>query len=142
MNYYEELGIPRDADPDDIHEAYKLAAQLLHPDKQIEPRLKAMAERQMKRLSVIAAVLTNPSDRLAYDATLTTRTLPVAQPPSGAVGRITDLAGGGAAVVLGAPSVDDGRHGRLVHFGAELGSKPIRRDRTCKGSVRDRLRAE
>ena len=70
MDYYEELGIHRDATTDEIREAYKLAARLLHPDMQQDPRLKDLAECQMRRLSDVVAVLADPSARSRYDATL------------------------------------------------------------------------
>ena len=70
MNYYEELGIQQDATTEEVHEAYKLAARLLHPDNQREPRLKNMAECQMKRLGEVVAVLLNPQERAGYDAGL------------------------------------------------------------------------
>jgi hypothetical protein len=70
MNYYEELGIERDATTEQIREAYKLAARLLHPDHQREPRLKDLAECQMKRMSGVVAVLTDRQERARYDAGL------------------------------------------------------------------------
>jgi hypothetical protein len=70
MNYYEELGIHRDATTAEIREAYKLVARLLHPDKQREPRLKDLAECQMKRLGDVVAVLLNSQERARYDAGL------------------------------------------------------------------------
>jgi hypothetical protein len=70
MNYYEELGLNRDATTQEIREAYKLAARLMHPDKQREPRLKNLAECQMKRLSDVVAVLENRQERARYDAGL------------------------------------------------------------------------
>ena len=70
MNHYEELGIHRDATSEEIRDAYKLAARLLHPDVQRDPRLKDLAECQMKRLSDVLAVLMDPQARARYDATL------------------------------------------------------------------------
>jgi hypothetical protein len=70
VNYYEELGIHRDATTDDIREAYKLAARLLHPDMQQDPRLKDLAECQMRRLSDVVAALVDPRERAKYDAAL------------------------------------------------------------------------
>ena len=55
MDYYEELGIHPDATIGEIREAYKLAARLVHPDTQLDPRLKNLAECQMKRLSDVMA---------------------------------------------------------------------------------------
>jgi len=40
MNYYEELGIRQDAALEEIRQAYKLLARLLHPDAQPDARLK------------------------------------------------------------------------------------------------------
>ena len=77
MNYYEELGIDRDATISEIREAYKLAARLLHPDIQRDQRLKELAEREMKRLGGIVAVLVNPRDRARYDAELAEGARPV-----------------------------------------------------------------
>jgi hypothetical protein len=70
MNYYEELGIDRDATISEIREAYKLAARLLHPDLQQDQRLKELAEREMRRLGGVVAVLTDRRERARYDAGL------------------------------------------------------------------------
>ena len=73
VNYYEELGIHRDATTDEVREAYKLAARLLHPDMQQDPRLKDLAECQMRRLGEVVAVLVDPWERARYDAALVNR---------------------------------------------------------------------
>ena len=70
MNYYEELGIDRDATISEIREAYKLAARLLHPDLQQDQRLKELADREMKRLGGVVAVLVDPRARARYNAEL------------------------------------------------------------------------
>lgn len=70
MNYYEELGVRHDANVDDIRQAFKKLARLLHPDRQVEPSLKSIAERQMQRLGEIVAVLSDPGKRSHYDETL------------------------------------------------------------------------
>jgi len=70
VNYYEELGIPRDATTDEVRDAYRLAARLLHPDMQQDLRLKDLAECQMRRLGEVVAVLADPRARARYDATL------------------------------------------------------------------------
>lgn len=72
MNYYEELGIHRDATTGEIRDAYKLVARLLHPDMQQDPRLKDLAECQMRRLSNVVTVLVDPRARAKYDASLVT----------------------------------------------------------------------
>ena len=70
MNYYEELGIRQDAALEEIRQAYRVLARLLHPDSQPDARLKAMAECQMKRLNEILAVLTDSQKRRQYDESL------------------------------------------------------------------------
>ena len=70
MNYYEEFGIPRDAPAAKIRQAYKTLARVLHPDAHLDEALKAMAERQMRRLNAMQETLLDPEKRRAYDASL------------------------------------------------------------------------
>ena len=70
MTYYEELGIRQDAALEEIRQAYRVLARLLHPDGQPDGPLKAMAECQMKRLNEIQAVLTDSQKRRQYDESL------------------------------------------------------------------------
>ena len=70
MNYYEELGVSRDARTKEIRQAYKTLARLLHPDGQADKRLRAMAELQMKRLNEILGILADPERRRKYDEEL------------------------------------------------------------------------
>ena len=70
MDYYEELGVHRMAEVEEIRRAWRNLARLLHPDQQQEEGLRLLAEKQMKRLNEICAVLTNPVERLRYDRSL------------------------------------------------------------------------
>lgn len=70
MTYYEELGVNGTASTDDIREAYKRLARLLHPDKMQDEKLRKLAECQMKRLNSIYETLTHPANRDAYDRSL------------------------------------------------------------------------
>jgi curved DNA-binding protein CbpA len=70
MTLYEELGVPPDAPPDTIHEAYRNVARLLHPDSQTNPVLKESAEVQMKRINHLYAILSDPERRRRYDQDL------------------------------------------------------------------------
>jgi hypothetical protein len=67
MNHYEELGVGCDGSTEEIRQAYKALARLLHPDGQTDPKLKSMAERQMQRLNGILELLTDPELRREYD---------------------------------------------------------------------------
>lgn len=67
MDYYEELGLARSASPEEIRQAYKNLARLLHPDQQADGPLRSLAEVQMKRLNGIYEVLSDPARRREYD---------------------------------------------------------------------------
>ncbi len=72
MNYYDELGVSRDASIEEVHRAYKTLARLIHPDGQLDEKLRAMAERQMRRLNEVLATLTDAEKRREYDQRLAT----------------------------------------------------------------------
>ena len=82
MDYYEELGVHRVAQVEEIHRAWRNLARLLHPDQQQEEGLRLLAEKQMKRLNEICAVLTDPVERLRYDRSLI-HALPAPRPAAG-----------------------------------------------------------
>ncbi|HYW44137.1 MAG TPA: J domain-containing protein [Bryobacteraceae bacterium] len=67
MNYYEEFGVVPNASKAEIRQAYKTLARLVHPDGQPDEKLRAAAERQMKRINELFAILTDPRRRRAYD---------------------------------------------------------------------------
>lgn len=70
MNYYEELGLKQTATIQEIRQAYRVLARLVHPDGQAHDPVRDMAERQMKRLNEILSTLTNQQTRREYDARL------------------------------------------------------------------------
>src|SRR5580693_3223866 len=70
INYYEELGVEPDASPDEIRDAFRALARLLHPDQQTDEQLKEIAERQMRKLNPIYSVLSDPERRRRYDEDL------------------------------------------------------------------------
>ncbi len=63
-DYYEVLGVPRDADEDTIKKAYRKLAVKYHPDK--NPGDKA-AEEAFKELGEAYEALSDPQRRAAYD---------------------------------------------------------------------------
>jgi len=62
-DYYETLGVPRDATQDDVKRAYRKLARKYHPDVSKDPD----AEARFKELGEAYAVLKDPEKRAAYD---------------------------------------------------------------------------
>jgi molecular chaperone DnaJ len=62
-DYYEVLGLPRNASSDDIKSAFRKLARQYHPDVSQEPN----AEERFKEINEAYAVLSEPEKRAAYD---------------------------------------------------------------------------
>ncbi|XP_060628954.2 dnaJ homolog subfamily B member 2 isoform X1 [Anolis sagrei] len=65
VDYYEALGVPRNASPDDIKKAYRKKALQWHPDK--NPDNKEYAEQRFKEIAEAYEVLSDKSKREVYD---------------------------------------------------------------------------
>ncbi len=65
-DYYDVLGVARDASPDDIKKAYRKLAVQHHPDKN---KGDAKSEAKFKEASEAYAVLGEPAERRKYDMT-------------------------------------------------------------------------
>jgi hypothetical protein len=70
ITFYEELGVEPGASPEEIRDAFRSLVRLLHPDQQIDAQLKEIAEKQMRKLNRIYAVLSDPVSRRRYDEDL------------------------------------------------------------------------
>jgi molecular chaperone DnaJ len=64
IDYYEVLGLPRDADAKAIRNAFRHLAMKYHPDRNKEPD----AEERFKEIAEAYAVLSDPKKRAEYDA--------------------------------------------------------------------------
>jgi molecular chaperone DnaJ len=63
-DYYEVLGVSRDADTHTIKNAFRQLARRYHPDTSIEPD----AEQRFKEIAEAYGVLSDPAKRASYDA--------------------------------------------------------------------------
>jgi hypothetical protein len=78
IDYYEELGVERNAAPETIRDSFRALVRLLHPDQQTDEHLKSIAEKQMRKLNRIYAVLSDPEKRRDYDDLLAAPLVPPA----------------------------------------------------------------
>lgn len=68
MSHYDTLGVPRDANPEDIKAAYRRLATRYHPDKNLGDA-SAGAEAMFKEVQAAYDVLSDPERRKRYDET-------------------------------------------------------------------------
>ena len=66
-NYYEVLGVPRDAPDAAIRDRFRALARDAHPDRFTDPVRKAAAEVRFQLLTEAVNVLTSPQRRKAHD---------------------------------------------------------------------------
>jgi curved DNA-binding protein len=66
-DYYEVLGVPRTAKPEEIKRAYRKLARKHHPDLQ-PPAQRAKASERFKEINEAYEVLSDPEKRAKYDA--------------------------------------------------------------------------
>src|SRR6516164_190605 len=62
-DYYEVLGVPRDADTTTIKDAFRKLARRYHPDISTEPD----AEQRFREIAEAYGVLSDPAKRASYD---------------------------------------------------------------------------
>ena len=66
-DYYEVLGVGRDASEDEIKRAFRKVARQYHPDLQSDPQEKKRAEEKFKEANEAYEVLSNAENRKRYD---------------------------------------------------------------------------
>ena len=65
-DYYEILGIKKDADAAEVKKVYRQLAMRYHPDR-VEEKEKKAAEEKFKEISEAYGVLSDPQKRQTYD---------------------------------------------------------------------------
>jgi len=86
-NLYDLLGVPPNATPEQIRQAYVLRSKMLHPDRFNQTRQRAeweLANEMLKELNHAYGVLRDSASRAQYDRTIpgtSTRQPPPQQPP-------------------------------------------------------------
>ncbi len=91
-DYYEILGVPRNASQDEIKKAYKRLVKKWHPD--LNPNNKEEAEKRFKEIQEAYEVLSDPEKRAMYDK-------------FGYVGDVPPTGGGGYSTGGRIPSLDE-----------------------------------
>lgn len=67
QDYYQVLGVTREASPEEVKKAYRKLALRWHPDRHPQEKERAAAEETFKRVSEAYEVLSDPEKRARYD---------------------------------------------------------------------------
>ncbi len=81
-NYYDVLGVARDATESEIRNKFRVLARENHPDRFSEPEKKRAAEDKFQLLTEAMNVLTSQARRKAHDTELE-KNRPISQDPAG-----------------------------------------------------------
>ena len=116
-DYYERLGVPRDASAEDLKKAYRKLAMQFHPDR--NPG-NPSAELKLKEINEAYDILKDPQKRAAYDR-YGQAAFNGGGDPSGGFGGFGGGAGGGFADIF------DEMFGDFIHGGGRRGPESSRR---------------
>lgn len=98
---YDDLGVAANASAEEIRDAHRRMAKLLHPDYCQDLQTRKLAEAHMKRVNAAFAVLSDPAQRQQYDVALQNPPVGAARPFFRQVPGWAWTAAGGAALLIG-----------------------------------------
>ncbi|KAJ8970872.1 hypothetical protein NQ314_000997, partial [Rhamnusium bicolor] len=67
-DFYSFLNVPKEASREEINNAYRRLSRMYHPDKHVDPALKAKAEVMFNKTKRAYEVLSDPHQRAIYDS--------------------------------------------------------------------------
>ncbi|XP_018572259.1 dnaJ homolog subfamily C member 11 [Anoplophora glabripennis] len=67
-DFYSFLNVPKEATKEEINNAYRRLSRMYHPDKHVDPALKAKAEIMFNKTKRAYEVLSDPHQRAIYDS--------------------------------------------------------------------------
>ncbi|KAJ8960802.1 hypothetical protein NQ318_020098 [Aromia moschata] len=67
-DFYAFLNVPKEATKEEINNAYRRLSRMYHPDKHVDPALKAKAEVMFNKTKRAYEVLSDPHQRAIYDS--------------------------------------------------------------------------
>ena len=122
-DYYEILGVPRNASEDEIKKAYRRLSSKYHPDRHQGDDAKAAAEAKFKEGKEAYEILSDAQKRAAYDQYGHAGVDPnMRGGPEGFGGDFAEAFGGIFGDIFGAAGMAGGarRSGRQIYRGADL----------------------
>jgi curved DNA-binding protein CbpA len=114
-DYYDIIGVPKNATKKAIEERYKFLTQAFHPEKFDDPAQKKKAEKDFAAIEEAYQVLSDPTRRADYDRSTAIAAEPVAAQPPKTKNRTWLYVLGGFVVVL--LMVGAGLLGRFLPLG-------------------------
>ncbi len=79
-DHYLVLGVAPDASRDEVHDAWRFAIQVYHPDRFTDPALRDRADQMTRRVNAAWQVLGDPNERARYDLTRPDGAVPAHEP--------------------------------------------------------------
>src|SRR5512136_2282567 len=99
-DYYDIIGVPKNASKKEIEERYQFLSQAFHPDKFEDPAQKKKAKKDFAAIEEAYQVLSDDARRADYDRTITIEASPTVVKPEKPKNRTWLYVVGGGVVLL------------------------------------------